>query len=188
MSIIRTLLTIFTLVTVFNALTANCQEIEPSVPSTNTSAPRAEPINPAPKAEPIQVDETIPRAEPVNPPLDPPKIGENIPREEKAENLLEYANYVYSQKQWNLASSYYQKYLEFQPSNNEAASAWYRLGESLLKQKDIPNAEKAYLKIIENFSSSEYLNAASYRIGSIYYSNNQYKEASTFFKPRMSVI
>ena len=181
MSIIRTLPTIFTLVTVFNALTANCQEIEPSVPSTNTSAPRAEPINPAPKAEPIQVDETIPRAEPVNPPLDPPKIGENIPREEKAENLLEYANYVYSQKQWDLASSYYQKYLEFQPSNNEAASAWYRLGESLLKQKDIPNAEKAYLKIIENFSSSEYLNAASYRIGSIYYSNNKYKEASAFF-------
>ena len=189
MSVLRTLPTVFTLVTAFNLLTAHCQEIEPLIPSTNTSeattnnpsTPRAESINPTPKAEPIQIDKTVPRAEPVNPPLKPPKIEKNIPQEEKAKNLLDYANYVYSQKQWQLASSYYQKYLEAQPSSNESASAWYRLGESLLKQKDVPGAEEAYLKIIEDFSPSEYLNAASYRIGSIYYSNNQYKEASTFF-------
>ncbi|MEE3175852.1 MAG: tetratricopeptide repeat protein [Verrucomicrobiota bacterium] len=189
MSIIRTLPRVFILVTAFNSLTAKCQELEPLIPGTNiteeatnnASAPRAELISPVPKAEPIQIDKTVPRAEPVNPPLKPPKIEKHTPIAEKANNLLEYANYVYSQKQWELAISYYQKYLEIQPSANESASAWYRLGESLLKQKDVSGAEKAYLKIIENFSSSEYLNAASYRVGSIYYSNDQYKEASTFF-------
>ncbi|MEE2808895.1 MAG: tetratricopeptide repeat protein [Verrucomicrobiota bacterium] len=177
MSIIRTWLTVFALVTAFKIFTANCQELEPAIPNPNASAPKAEPLSPAPKAEPIRIGQTVPRAEPIK----PPTIGENITEEEKANNLLEYANYVYSQKQWQLASSYYQKYLVIQPSANESASAWYRLGESLLKQKDISGAEQSYLKIIENFSSSEYLNAASYRIGSIYYSNNQYKEASTFF-------
>ena len=102
MSIIRTLPVVITVITAFNALTAYCQEIEPLIPRTNTSeetannpsVPRAEPINPVPKAEPIQIEKTVPRAEPVNPPLKPPKIGGNIPQEEKAKNLLEYANYV----------------------------------------------------------------------------------------------
>ena len=176
MSIIRTLLTVFALITALKIATANSQKLGPT--NSNLSAPRAEPLSPAPKAEPLS---PAPKAEPVKPPIKPPKIDDNITGEEKANNLLEYANYVYSQKQWELASSYYQKYLAIQPSADESASAWYRLGESFLKQKDISSAEKSYLTIIEKFSSSEYFNAASYRIGSIYYSDNQYKKASTFF-------
>ena len=87
MSIIRTLPKVFILVTAFNSLTAKCQELEPLIPGTiiteettnNASTPRAEPISPVPKAEPIQIDKTVPRAEPVNPPLRPPKIEKNIP-------------------------------------------------------------------------------------------------------------
>ena len=176
MTIIRTLLTVFALITALKIATANSQELGPT--NSNLSAPRAEPLSPAPKAEPLS---PAPKAEPVKRPIKPPKIDDNITGEEKANNLLEYANYVYSQKQWELASSYYQKYLAIQPSTDESASAWYRLGESFLKQKDISAAEKSYLTIIEKFSSSEYFNAASYRIGSIYYSDNQYKKASTFF-------
>ena len=71
MTIIRTLLTVFALITALKIATANSQELGPT--NSNLSAPRAEPLSPAPKAEPLS---PAPKAEPVKRPIKPPKIDD----------------------------------------------------------------------------------------------------------------
>ena len=146
--------------------------------------PRAEPVSPIPRAEPIGPNEPTPRAELAVPKTYPkavPKLEYTEESDEKPSALIDYANFVYSQKQWTIASTYYLKFLEISPNNILAPLATYRLAETYLKQKNINDAEKFYLKIFEDFTNSEYLGPATYRLGSIYYSNNKFLEAANFF-------
>ena len=146
--------------------------------------PRAEPVSPIPRAEPIGPNEPTPRAELAIPKTYPkavPKLEYTEESDEKPSALIDYANFVYSQKQWTIASTYYLKFLEISPNNILAPLATYRLAETYLKQKNINDAEKFYLKIFEDFTNSEYLGPATYRLGSIYYSNNKFLEAANFF-------
>tara|TARA_B100000579_G_C22848374_1_gene865822 strand:+ start:3309 stop:5828 length:2520 start_codon:yes stop_codon:yes gene_type:complete len=146
--------------------------------------PRAEPVSPIPRAEPIGPNEPTPRAELAIPKTYPkavPKLEYTEKSDEKPSALIDYANFVYSQKQWTIASTYYLKFLEISPNNILAPLATYRLAETYLKQKNINDAEKFYLKIFEDFTNSEYLGPATYRLGSIYYSNNKFLEAANFF-------
>ena len=57
-----------------------------------------------------------------------------------------------------------------------------------MKQKQINDAEKFYLKIFKEFTDSEYLGPATYRLGSIYYSNNKFQEAVTFFNTAKATL
>ena len=153
-----------------------------SAPGSPT--PRAEPVSPIPRAEPIGPNEPTPRAELAIPKTYPkavPKLEYTEESDEKPSALIDYANFVYSQKQWTIASTYYLKFLEISPNNILAPLATYRLAETYLKQKNINDAEKFYLKIFEDFTNSEYLGPATYRLGSIYYSNNKFLEAANFF-------
>ena len=153
-----------------------------SAPGSPT--PRAEPVSPIPRAEPIGPNEPTPRAELAIPKTYPkavPKLEYTEKSDEKPSALIDYANFVYSQKQWTIASTYYLKFLEISPNNILAPLATYRLAETYLKQKNINDAEKFYLKIFEDFTNSEYLGPATYRLGSIYYSNNKFLEAANFF-------
>ena len=146
--------------------------------------PRAEPVSPIPRAEPIGPNEPTPRAELAVPKTYPkavPKLEYTEESDKKPSALIDYANFVYSQKQWTIASTYYLKFLEISPNNILAPLATYRLAETYLKQKNINDAEKFYLKIFEDFTNSEYLGPATYRLGSIYYSNNKFLEAANFF-------
>ena len=146
--------------------------------------PRAEPVSPIPRAEPIGPNEPTPRAELAIPKTYPkavPKLEYTEESDKKPSALIDYANFVYSQKQWTIASTYYLKFLEISPNNILAPLATYRLAETYLKQKNINDAEKFYLKIFEDFTNSEYLGPATYRLGSIYYSNNKFLEAANFF-------
>jgi len=153
-----------------------------SAPGSPT--PRAEPVSPIPRAEPIGPNEPTPRAELAIPKTYPkavPKLEYTEKSDEKPSALIDYANFVYSQKQWTIASTYYLKFLEISPNNILAPLATYRLAETYLKQKNINDAEKFYLKIFKDFTNSEYLGPATYRLGSIYYSNNKFLEAANFF-------
>jgi len=148
------------------------------------AAPKAEPVRPVPKAEPITPNETIPRAEIVIPKTYPnavPNLEFTENNKERSQAILDYANFVYSQKQWSIATAYYQKYIEIEPRSASTPLATYRLAEAFLKQKNVTSAEKAYLSIVENFPDSEFFGAANYRIGSLTYANNEFKRASTYF-------
>lgn len=153
--------------------------------------PRAEPVTPAPRAEPIGPNEPSPRAELAIPKTYPkavPNLEYTDAEDEKPSALIDYANFVYSQKQWSIASTYYLKFLEISPENILAPLATYRLAEAYLKQKQINDAEKFYLKIFKEFTDSEYLGPATYRLGSIYYSNNKFQEAVTFFNTAKATL
>ena len=155
------------------------------------STPRAEPVTPAPRAEPIGLNEPSPRAElaiPKTYPKPVPNLEYTDAENEKPSALIDYANFVYSQKQWSIASTYYLKFLEISPENILAPLATYRLAEAYLKQKQINDAEKFYLKIFKEFTDSEYLGPATYRLGSIYYSNNKFQEAVTFFNTAKATL
>ena len=152
--------------------------------SGNNTAPKAELVTPVPKAEPIIPNETAPRAEIVIPKTYPkaiPNLEYTENNEEKSKAILEYANFVYSQKQWSIANAYYLKFIEISPNDTSTPLAAYRLAETYLKQKNTEDAKRAYLKIVEKFSKTEYFGPASYRLGSLAYSNENYKDAVTFF-------
>ena len=152
--------------------------------SGNNAAPKAELVTPVPKAEPIIPNETVPRAEIVIPKTYPkaiPNLEYTENNQEKSKAILDYANFVYSQKQWSIANAYYLKFIEISPNDTSTPLAAYRLAETYLKQKNTEDAKKAYLKIVEKFSESEYFGPASYRLGSLAYSNENYKDAATFF-------
>ena len=53
--------------------------------------------------------------------------------------------------------------------------------KKIIETKKTEDAKRAYLKIVEKFSKTEYFGPASYRLGSLAYSNENYKDAVTFF-------
>ena len=81
------------------------------IPAENqTAAPKAEPVKPIPKAEPITPNETVPRAEIVIPKTYPkavPNLEFTENDQERSQAILDSANFVYSQKQWSIATAYY---------------------------------------------------------------------------------
>lgn len=127
-------------------------------------------------------DELVPRARPVEPvaPPAPPAGGELSTDPEVS--LIQYANYVYSQRQWELAGKQYQRYLELYPKGVEAGAAWYRVGECYFKREDTASAETAYLRVIREHRKSAYAPAAAYRLGSIYYARRDYRTAHPYFE------
>ena len=116
--------------------------------SGNNTAPKAELVTPVPKAEPIIPNETAPRAEIVIPKTYPkaiPNLEYTENNEEKSKAILEYANFVYSQKQWSIANAYYLKFIEISPNDTSTPLAAYRLAETYLKQKNTEDAKSCLL-------------------------------------------
>ncbi len=118
-------------------------------------------------------------AEPVAPPTTP--AGGNL-SQQPDKNLFEYADYVYSQKQWNLAASQYKRYLERFPGGADAAAAWYRLGECHFKGDDSVAAEQAYLQVMRSHKESAFGPAAAYRLATLYYARQNYRGANPYFE------
>ncbi len=128
-------------------------------------------------ASPLR-SQTAPRAQPVTPTQ---PAGEEL-RSDPETSLIQYANYVYSQQQWNLAAGQFEGYLKRFPNGKDAPSAWYRLGECHLKQDQTDAAKEAYLGLIKRYTKGEYLAPAAYRLASLYYADRQFKNALPYFE------
>ncbi|MED5585875.1 MAG: tetratricopeptide repeat protein [Verrucomicrobiota bacterium] len=122
-------------------------------------------------------EEEIPRARPVIPTAPEANSLSN----DREKSLIQYAHYIYSQNQWQLAEAQYAKYLKQFPAGSEAPAAGYRMAECRLKLDQLKKAEQAYLDVLRKFRQSDYGAPSAYRLGSIYYAKQRYREAAGYF-------
>ena len=124
--------------------------------------------------------EPIPRARPVAPVA--PAVPEGkLLRNNPEESLIQYAHYIYSQNQWQLAEAQYVKFLRLYPAGKEAAAAGYRMAECRLKLDKLTEAAQAYLDVLRKFRNSDYGAPSAYRLGSLYFAKEQYRDAANYF-------
>ena len=121
--------------------------------------------------------EEIPRARPVIPAVPEAKPLSN----EREKSLIQYAHYIYSQNQWQLAQAQYAQYLKRYPGGAEAPAAGYRMAECHLKLDQLEKAEETYRNVLTKFRESDYGTPSAYRLGSIYYAQKRYREAAVHF-------
>ncbi len=74
----------------------------------------------------------------------------------------------------------YQNYLRKFPNGKWVDVALYRLGESLLKEERLAEAEKIYQRNL-GIKGSQYVAPAAYRLASIFYNRKDYQMAAPYF-------
>ena len=140
-------------------------------------APFHAPAQDVPKAVPVNP----PKAVPANP--NPVTTGDpDVPliRPDAEKNAIDYANLVYAKKYYDMAVTEYGNYLSKFPKGKSVDVALYRLGESLLKENRVAEAEKTYLKNLV-IGGSQYVAPAAYRLASLHYNRKEFKSAAPYF-------
>ncbi len=98
------------------------------------------------------------------------------------EDVLSYADLLYSKKKFGLAAQQYQIFIKEQPRSVNIQSAWFRLGECYLQVKQQPDAETTFNYLITTFKKGPFVGSAAYRLAVVRFNTKDYKNALTFFK------
>ena len=147
--------------------------------------PKAIPVKPAtgqevpPKATPTQPTPTQPAPE--RPATAPTTTTPPLSKPNAEKNAIEYANLVYSKNYYDMAIGEYKTYLKKYPKGPSVDVAYYRLGESLLKENRVWEAEAAYEKNLK-IKGSAYIAPAAYRLASLHYNRKEFKSAAPYFE------
>ncbi|MGI9244164.1 MAG: tetratricopeptide repeat protein [Verrucomicrobiales bacterium] len=128
-----------------------------------------------------RAQDEVPKAIPIPAPPPTPQPGDApITRPDAEKNAIDYANLVYNKDYYDMAIVEYQNYLRKFPDGKSVDVALYRLGESLLKENRLVEAEKVYQRNL-GIKGSQYVAPAAYRLASIFYNRKEYKLAAPYF-------
>ncbi|MCB1236199.1 MAG: tetratricopeptide repeat protein, partial [Verrucomicrobiae bacterium] len=133
-------------------------------------AARGQQSNPAPAAPPV-------RAQPLN----PAPGGETEASGPEKEELLAYADLLYSHEQFALAARQYQLFLKAHPQSPNLQEGWFRLGECYNKVGQATDAETTFKYVVSNWKSGPYVGSAAFRIAVIRYNAKDFEAAASFF-------
>jgi TolA-binding protein len=97
------------------------------------------------------------------------------------EDLFDYANYVYSQGQFQLAASKYSDYIRTYPQGKRQAEAWFRLGECHMGLGDVARADQAFLELLKRFPKGPVAAGGAYRLATFRYRNADFQAARAYF-------
>jgi len=164
------------------------------------AAPRAVPVQPdgvkdkpaiarPVKAVPVPIPPP-PTGRVVAKPVDPKVIDEsatgntpkvNEAREQAREDLIAYADLLFSRQKWGLAAAQYQVFLKEHPTSPNVPSAWFRLGECYLAADQKTDAMTSFSYLVNRFKKGDFVGAAAYRIATTKFTAGDHKTALQYF-------
>lgn len=151
------------------ATAAIAQQAAPRAVPVDDTPPRAVPVDPT-----TLTPTPAPRAQPVEDGADKPKGGPE-------QDLFDYAQLAYGQKDYVIAAEGYGKYLSTFPAGKYVAEALFRLGECYRNQNRLPDAERYYRQVVDKHAKTEFSANSAYWLGVMSFNANDYKAAATFF-------
>ena len=154
------------------------------------AAPRAVPVKPGGAkdkpaiARPVQIPATPipppPTARIVAKPVDP-KVIDDPKVKEAREDLIAYADLLFSREKWGLAAAQYQIFLKEHPTSPNVPSAWFRLGECYLAADQDDDAMASFSYLVKRFKKGDFVGAAAYRIATAKFTAGDHESALEFF-------
>ncbi len=107
---------------------------------------------------------------------------------ENKEDLLAYADLLYSQKQYGLAAQSYQRFIQEHPNSPNIEAGWFRLGECYLQVEQEDDAEVTFNHIVATYKKGIFVGSAAFRLAVLRYNAQDYKGALPFFKTAVSEL
>lgn len=120
------------------------------------------------------------RAKPVGPdglPVTP----ESAETGAQKEDLLAYADLLFSQKQYALAARQYQIFLKQYPQSPNIQAGWFRLGECYLQVGQTEDAVTTFTYVVNTYKTGAFVGSAAYRLAVLNYNAKKYVEAQKYF-------
>ncbi len=113
-------------------------------------------------------------------PITPPAAG-NTPAPPQ-EEMLQYADLLYSHNQFDVAARQYRIFLSEHPKSPNAEAAWFRLGECYLKESQIDEAKKSFSYVVQTYQKGTFVGSAAYRLAAMEFNGKNYEAALPFFE------
>lgn len=104
------------------------------------------------------------------------------PADTPVEDLLAYADLLFSQKQYTIAAQQYLTFIRENPESPNLQIAWFRLGECYLQVKQVEDAVSSFNYLIENFRSGPFVGSAAYRLAVLRFNAKDYRNALSYFQ------
>ena len=124
---------------------------------------------------PTPADETIPTPTPApTAPLittQPPDVQQII-----------YANNFYAKKMYDMAAPEYEKYISNYPQGSDLQMAYFRLAESYRGLGSTNSAKDTYEKLLDSFSTGDFVGPAAYRVADLYFQDKNYELALPMYR------
>ncbi|MCB1229742.1 MAG: tetratricopeptide repeat protein [Verrucomicrobiae bacterium] len=120
------------------------------------------------------------RAQPLEPETSVPVDG--VPESfSKKEDLLAYADLLYSKQQYPLAARQYQLFLQQHPNSPNAQVGWFRLGECYLEVGQQADAATTFKHVIDTYKQGIFVGSAAYRLAVMKYNAKDFAAAALYF-------
>jgi len=142
------------------------QQIPRALPVDDTGIPKAIPVGPTPKAQPVP--DPVPRSAP------PRTKGPD-------DDMFDFATLAYDRQEWGIATQNYAKYLQQYPAGRQVPDALFRIGECYMKQNQLNQAASYYEEVVTRYPLSEGAPSAAYRLGAMRFNESKFLEAARQF-------
>lgn len=98
------------------------------------------------------------------------------------EDILSYADLLYSKDQFALAAQQYQIFIREQPNSPNLQAAWFRLGECYLKVNQPEDSITTFNYLINTYKKGVFVGSAAYRLAVLRFNAKDYRNALAYFK------
>ncbi|NLT72400.1 MAG: tetratricopeptide repeat protein [Verrucomicrobiaceae bacterium] len=98
------------------------------------------------------------------------------------EDILSYADLLYSKDQFALAAQQYQIFIREQPDSPNLQAAWFRLGECYLEVDQLEDAVTTFNYLINTYRRGVFVGSAAYRLAVLRFNSKDYRNALAYFK------
>lgn len=95
---------------------------------------------------------------------------------------LEIADTYFFRKQYEMAATEYQRYLDQYVASNDRATALYRMGESYRQTGSLNAARGAYEQLLANYQTGDFIGAAAYRVAGMAYQAKDFANALVYYR------
>jgi branched-chain amino acid transport system substrate-binding protein len=108
--------------------------------------------------------------------------GKEIPYEEAAKNAFEAAEASYSKTNFKPALEKYEAFLKDFPKSSLADDAIFRIGLIHEQMGDVPNAGRAFGRIVSDYPGSDLASEARFKLGVAYFKAERWNDAVEMLK------
>lgn len=115
-------------------------------------------------------------------PLEPGEASPTQPAGPPKEDLLAYADLLYSKEQYALAARQYQLFLKEHPQSPNLQVGWFRLGECYLQVGQQEDAATTFQYVINTWKQGIFVGSAAYRLAVLKYNAKDFAGAAPFFQ------
>lgn len=98
------------------------------------------------------------------------------------EDILSYADLLYSKEQFALAAQQYQIFIREQPDSPNLQAAWFRLGECYLEVNQLEDSITTFNYLINTYRRGVFVGSAAYRLAVLRFNTKDYRNALAYFK------